>query len=98
MVIPVSIDIVFAISMQYDLREWIVKIFSLDCSGIFIVIWKGLKFEQKLDRLDADDEFYPALLESITQTKNEKLEAIDGLFSNKKKKNKAFNLILIIKG
>ena len=43
------------------------------------------EFEQKLEQLDVHDEFYPALLESITQTKNEKLEVIDGFFSKKKK-------------
>ena len=31
------------------------------------------EFEQKLEQLDVDDEFYPALLESITQTKMKNL-------------------------
>ena len=45
------------------------------------------EFQQKLERLDVDDEFYLALLESIEITKDEKLEAIDS-FERKKKRNK----------
>ena len=44
------------------------------------------EFQQKLERLDVEDEFYPALLESIEITKDEKLEAIDSFESKKKEK------------
>ena len=45
------------------------------------------EFQQKLERLEVEDEFYLALLESIEITKDEKLEAIDS-FERKKKRNK----------
>ena len=45
------------------------------------------EFQQKLDILDPDDEFYPALLESIETTKEEKLETIEA-FDRKKKRNR----------
>ena len=53
------------------------------------------EFQEKLKRVDAEDEFYPALLESIQQTKAEKLEAIHARV--KKMKNVPINLILITK-
>ena len=43
MVIPVSIDIVFAVSIKYDLGEWIVKIFSLGRKGFFILLFENIK-------------------------------------------------------
>ena len=48
------------------------------------------EFEQKLERLDIEDKFYPALLESITQTKDEKLEAIDAFNQRKKRKGQTY--------
>ena len=43
-------------------------------------------FEKKLEQLDVNDEFYPALLENLTEEKNEKLEVIDAYGKSKKRK------------
>ena len=48
------------------------------------------EFDEKLQSLDPNDEFYIAEKESITELKNEKLEAIEGLIQ-KIKKNKKKN-------
>ena len=38
--------------------------------------------EQRIQKLDVNDKFYDALLESITESKNEKLEAIEAFYKN----------------
>ena len=37
-----------------------------------------------MQNLDVNDEFYPAMLENITELKNEKLEAVDALLKKRK--------------
>ena len=44
------------------------------------------EFEQKLQNLDVNDEFYPAMLENITE-KNEELEAVDALLKKRRFKS-----------
>ena len=51
------------------------------------------EFEQKLQSLDVNDELYPAMLENITELKNEKLEAVEALI---KKKKDVLNLKVIL--
>ena len=46
------------------------------------------EFEQKLQSLDVNDELYPAMLENITELKNEKLEAFEELIKKKKRRFK----------
>ena len=46
------------------------------------------EFEQKLQNLDVSNEFYPAMLENITELKNEKLEAIEALIEKRKRRFK----------
>ena len=46
------------------------------------------EFEQKLQNLDVSNEFYPAMLENITELKNEKLEAIEALIKKRKRRFK----------
>ena len=48
------------------------------------------EFEQKLQNLDVNDEFYPAMLENITELKNEKLEAVDALLKKRKRRFKSY--------
>ena len=44
------------------------------------------EYQEKKEKLDNDDPFYLALLDSLNQKKEEDLEAIE-LFANKKKEN-----------
>ena len=46
------------------------------------------EFEQKLQSLDVNDELYPAMLENITELKNEKLEAVEALIKKRKRRFK----------
>ena len=46
------------------------------------------EFEQKLQNLDVSNEFYPAMLENITELKNEKLEAIEAFIKKRKRRFK----------
>ena len=46
--------------------------------------------QAKLDRLDVEDKLYPCLLESINQTKAEKLEAIEAFEKQNKKGCRSF--------
>ena len=46
------------------------------------------EFEQKLQNLDVSNEFYPAMLENITELKNENLEAIEAFIKKRKRRFK----------
>ena len=48
------------------------------------------EFEQKLQNLDVNNEFHPAMLENITELKNKKLEAVDALLKKRKRRFKSY--------
>ena len=48
------------------------------------------EFDQKLQNLDVNNEFHPAMLENITELKNKKLEAVDALLKKRKRRFKSY--------